>query len=255
MCTDKNIIIGDGIIMKRKKTLTLLTVVMACIVITTTGFSANKNMSIGNDLIESKCTTEYPNDAFSKFANIKRDYGSKEQHVAVKVGSNNITKEKIEEQKEVLELIRNEAVSYEEVVKNIASNLLLLEEAKRNNIEITFEEALKLSLEEKKIFDDPNRTPKDQKIAIKEYIKALGISEEEYWNDYHVKENQKYYTIEALNKLVTEKAVKEGKLRSAKNDNTVEIQQYLDRYKDDLYKNAKKEIVDNELKVKLSGDF
>lgn len=241
--------------MKRKKILVLFTMVMVCIVITVIAFSANKKIGIDNDLTESKCTTEYPSDIFSKYANIKRKYDSKEQHVAVKIGNSNIYRKEIEEQKEMLELIRNEAVSYEEVVKNIASNLLLLEEAKRNNIEITFEEALKLSLEEKKIFEDMNRTPEDQRIAIKEYIKALGISEEEYWNDYHVKENQKYYAIEALNKLVIEKAIKEEKIKSTGSADTTEIQKYLDSYKDDIYINAKKEIVDNELKVKLSGDF
>ncbi|MBZ4666174.1 hypothetical protein [Mahella sp.] len=194
-----------------------------------------------------------PRDFFVKFAKTIKYYnGNNDSKVAFKIGNIQVPVSEVEKKKELLEQAGNGNVTYDEVVKSIARNKILLEEAKKRGIEITFEQAKKRSLQEKdEIYKNAD---KDQIAAVEEYIKALGISSDEYWNDYNAKEYQIYMTVNALYEDIIKEAEQGGKIEKfpSKTGETKEIQKkFVEDYIENFLNNTKIEVVDSDLKGKL----
>lgn len=201
----------------------------------------------------SDAQTKIPRDFFVKFAKTIKYYNdNNDSKVAFKIGNIQVPLSEVEKKKELLEQAGNRHVTYDEVVKSIARNKILLEEAKKRGIEITFEQAKKRSLQEKdEIYKNAD---KDQIAAVEEYIKALGISSDEYWNDYNAKEYQIYMTVNALYEDIIKEAEQNGAIEKFTNQTgeAKEIQKkFVEDYIENLLNNTKIEVVDNGLKGKL----
>lgn len=197
--------------------------------------------------------TPIPKDFFAKFGKVVKYYNdNSDSKVAFKVGNIQVSVSEVEKKKALLEKMGNSNVTYDEAVKRIAKNDLLLEEAKRRGIEISFEAAQKRSLQEKgEIY---NNSSSDQVAAVEEYIKALGISSDEYWNNYNAKEYQIYMTVNALYEDIIKEAEKNGTIEKfpTETGETKQIQKkFVEDYAENLLKDAKIDVVDNDLKGKL----
>lgn len=197
--------------------------------------------------------TKIPKDFFAKFGKIVKHYNdSSDGKVGFKVGNIQVPMSEVEKKKELLEQAGNSNVTYDEVVKRIVKDKLLMEEAKNRGIEISLEQAQKRSLQEKE--EIYSNSSNDQVVAVEEYIKALGINSDEYWNNYNAKEYQVYMTVNALYDDIIKEAEKNGNIEKffKKTGEAKKIQKkFVEDYVENLLKDAKIDVVDSDLKDKL----
>jgi len=109
---------------------------------------------------------------------------------------------------------------------------------------------MKNSLQEKEKLYNSGTSDKDRE-AVLEYIKALGMSDDEYWNEYNVKQYKNYLAENTLYNQVTKDAENSGEIKSenvSQSDFVKIKKQYFSDYKDDLYRNANIDFKDSSLK-------
>lgn len=94
------------------------------------------------------------------------------------------------------------------IISKILIKKLILDDASVYNISVSQEEALEVSLEEKRLLE--NESDEEYIVAFNNYIEKLGIDQEEYWNDYHVIESQYMILVGKLREYMSEKWSNEG---------------------------------------------
>lgn len=190
---------------------------------------------------------------FSNFGTISKKYmdlDSKDNTIAFTINGEEITINKINEKKELEQALGKTNIKDSEVVKSIIKNKTLLQQAKKLGVTVSDEEAKNASLHEKELLYD-NHTSNEDREAVLEYIKSLGISEDEYWNVYNVKQYKDFLAVNKLYEIVTKDAVimKSDAINSSE---TLEIKkQYFAKYTEDLYNNAIIEYINADLKLKI----
>ncbi|HEX2924764.1 MAG TPA: hypothetical protein VHP38_00650 [Ruminiclostridium sp.] len=192
----------------------------------------------------------------TKFGDItKKHLANQDNTVAFTINGLEVTVDQINKRKELEQSLGNLIITDSENVKAVAEKMLLLDEAKKQGIEISDEEARKASLEEKASIYSGN-TGEENLEAFSAYREALGISEEEYWNDFHAKEMKEYLTISALPEKVAKDAESHGKIKaqSSKTEDLMKAKKkYFEDYKENLYNSAKIEFNDSKLKAEVEG--
>jgi len=130
----------------------------------------------------------------------------------------------------------DEKDAYRDVIKSLARNKVLYKIAEEKGLALTMEEALEASLRER------DMVHKDEKALenMNNYIKALELTEDQYWTEYHVIEAQQYLSIEKLKESIANEAIEQGILPEVK----VHTQETSKQYKDYINKRIK-EIEDN----------
>lgn len=130
----------------------------------------------------------------------------------------------------------NEEDAYKDVIKNMAKNKVLYKMAEDKGLTLTMEEALEASLRER------DMVHKDEKALenMNNYIKALELTEDQYWTEYHVIEAQQYLSIEKLKESIANEAIEKGILPEVK----VHTKETSEQYKDYINERIK-EIEDN----------
>jgi len=177
-------------------------------------------------------------------------FNNQDKTVAFTVNGEDITLSQFNERKELEQARGDSNVKDSDVIKSLVKNKLLLNEVKKRGIVISDEEAMKNSLQEKENLYGSGTSDKDRE-AVLEYIKALGMSDDEYWNEYNVKQYKNFLAENTLYNQVTKDAENSGKIKS-ENINQSDFnkikKQYFSDYKDDLYSNANIDFKDSSLK-------
>ncbi|MFZ5353091.1 MAG: hypothetical protein ACOZCL_10270 [Bacillota bacterium] len=133
----------------------------------------------------------------------------------------------------------------------IARMKVLFEMAKSEGLTVTFEEAQKSS------FDERSNLLRDEKAAsaMENYINSLGLTSDEYWNEYHANELVLFISINRLKGKPIKDAIADGKLVEIKSDNTSvmpeEYAKYMDKYIKNLEKDIKIEIKNESYREKI----
>ncbi|ACL76774.1 hypothetical protein [Ruminiclostridium cellulolyticum] len=192
----------------------------------------------------------------TKFGDItKKHLASKDNKVAFTINGLEVTVDQVNKRKELEQSLGNLDITDSENVKAIAVKILLLDKAKKQGIKISDEEARKASLEEKEIINSGN-IGKENLEAFLAYKEALGLSEDEYWNDFHAQELKEYLTINALYEKFTKDAINDQKIL-VQNVKPAELtkakKKYFEDYKKNLYNNAKIEFNDSKLKAEVES--
>lgn len=187
--------------------------------------------------------------------------------IIAKVGNTKITKEDIEMQilfnkfqKEVLNRKLSELqnsnlninsflsvdVSRKDILNKLIDEAILYEEAQRQGLNVTYDDAKKFMENTRYIMNAIAKGElkcENQKEAMEEiynfkaYIKGLGMSEDEYWNEIIVY-YQKILSIGNLkNKIISPMSEKD------KNDIN-KVNEFFEKYKNELRKKYKIEILD-----------
>ncbi|KUO70677.1 MAG: hypothetical protein APF77_02520 [Clostridia bacterium BRH_c25] len=159
----------------------------------------------------------------------------------------------------------DEKDAYKDVIKNLARNKVLYKMAEEKGLTLTMEEALEASLREK------DMVQKDEKALenMNNYINALGLTEDQYWTEYHVIETQQYLSIEKLKESIANEAIEQGILPKVKTHTKETSEQYKDylnerikeiedniviEFKDEQYKERFKERVMQFFNCIIQGD-
>lgn len=108
--------------------------------------------------------------------------------------------------------------------------------AEKLGLSVSIEEAQEIALKEKELIYSSGETS-----AIKMYIDSLGLTEDEYWNEYAPGELIKYVTHVRIERHIIEEAVKNKKLPKVEM-HTAETNELYHQYIDNYYKNLKKQI-------------
>ena len=154
-----------------------------------------------------------------------------------------ITKEDVNFYKENVDFIQeaNEQpiLSEKEITEDLITNTSLITEAETQDLSVSLEEAKAFAEQTRKSLEDLN-TPeaKESKELLTQYIKSLGISEEEYWNEVAPKAYQESLSIGALKQQKFEE-------EQEKNENISQDQfeQVWSEYTEDVVKDSDVEIV------------
>lgn len=185
---------------KHSRLLTILTIVTV-IVLTSIAVSANsKRIALSNDDV-------------INMASIIKDNGSNQNSgkVVAKANGLDIYENEVELYKQLYTLdgtLVND--SYKDVIKKRAKIKVLYNMAVEGGYAVSLEEAKLLALDEKALYDQNlNDTEKD---FLQKYIEALGLSEEQYWNEYYPKQVQLYVSIEKLKVSFIDDAVIKGNI-------------------------------------------
>lgn len=133
--------------------------------------------------------------------------------VVATVDGNPITKNDVDNAK----LFRQDNLSDKEMIDRLIKNKLLKEEAPKLGVNVTLEEAKEEALRQKNIIESNSSEEDKQKIS--DIIAGLGITPEQYWNEYVPMEYQKIMTIGNVKKIIGDQAVsKNTKLKSSNMD-------------------------------------
>ncbi len=130
----------------------------------------------------------------------------------------------------------DEKDAYKDVIKNLAKNKVLYKMAEEKGLTLTMEEALEASLQERDMVQQDEKALEN----MNNYIKALGLTEDQYWTEYHVIETQRYLSIEKLKESIADEAIEQGILPEVK----IHTKETSTQYKDYLNERIK-EIEDN----------
>lgn len=178
----------------------VILIITICIIVSIATVGALNN----NNLIDEK-------DLLQSAEKIKNNLQEKAEKVeAATANGISIYQDEIELKKDMYMILekKSEKDAYKEAIKSLARNKVLYKMAEDMGIALTNEQALEASLAEKavvytdeKVLENNNR-----------YIAALGLTEEQYWTDYHVTQKQQYLSIEKLKAYYINEAVKENKL-------------------------------------------
>ncbi|KUO70673.1 MAG: hypothetical protein APF77_02500 [Clostridia bacterium BRH_c25] len=125
----------------------------------------------------------------------------------------------------------DEKDAYKDVVKNLAINKVLYKMAEEKGLALTMEEALEASLLQR----DMVQRDEEALEETNKYIKALGLTENQYWTEYHVIQAQQYLSIQRLKESIANEAIEQGKLPEVK----IHTKETSKLYKDYINKEIK----------------
>ncbi|WP_372997743.1 hypothetical protein [Lutispora sp.] len=148
---------------------------------------------------------------------IMKEYMSMDnKEVVAKANGIEIYKDEVEMYKKLYNMdgTIKDSDSYADVIRRRAKIKVLYEMAKDNGLSISIEEAKALSLKEKEIYDQ--ELEEEGKTFMKDYIKALGLTEEQYWSDFRPSQIQLYYAIENLKNSFIKEGIELGILPEVK---------------------------------------
>lgn len=141
---------------------------------------------------------------------IKEHMSLDNKEVVAKANGIEIYKDEVEMYKKLYNMdgTIKDSDSYVDVIGRRAKIKVLYEMAKDNGLDISIEEAKALSLKEKEIYDQ--ELEEEGKTFMKDYIKALGLTEEQYWSDFRPDQIQLYYAIENLKNSFIKEGIELG---------------------------------------------
>lgn len=94
---------------------------------------------------------------------------------------------------------------YEDAINSLKEMKADLQYAETQGISVTEEEVLDYVKYQQTLYEE--ETDEAVKSVISSYIKALGLTEDEYWNDYEIKESEKYLLHEKVLKSQRENSI------------------------------------------------
>lgn len=127
--------------------------------------------------------------------------------------------------------IENTQVSDQELLENMITEKLYLQLAKEKNVYATLEDGKKMAEENRQILDSQ---PKEVKETQQKMIEMMGLTEDQYWNDFAPVEYQKIISAQNLSALLEQQKVLHYNVEDI-NDYGLELQQF----KHELYEQAK----------------
>lgn len=178
-----------------------------------------------------------------KFGEIIKEYNdSSDSKVVAKVNGIEIYEKEILKRRNIGKLSSDNKKSNKELILDAAKTQLLLLEAKRRSIAVSEDKAIAYAQKEKEmIYENP-----ETKEALLAYINSLGLTEDEYWNNYTIKEVQKMLTIAELNEQIANEELKDIQISEVGKKS--KKQEIVDRFKEQIIKNARIEILDEKYK-------
>ncbi|HYE09704.1 MAG TPA: hypothetical protein VEF53_05950 [Patescibacteria group bacterium] len=205
--------------MKSKKKIILLALALCiAISIVSVGALSNRNSMDKKDLLKAANT-------------IKTSLQEKADKVEVATANGiSIYQDEIELRKKLAMIAfdMDEQEAYKDTIKSLARNKVLYKMAQDMGLAFTEEQALEASLRERDLVSSDEKALEN----TNSYIQALGLTEEQYWTDYHAKEKQQYLSIQKLKAYFTDEAVKEGKLSKVEFHTQDSSKQYKDYLKE-----------------------
>lgn len=156
-----------------------------------------------------------------------------------KVNSKTITKNDIENTK----LFRQDNLSDQQILDLLIKNELIKEEATNLGANVTLDEAKQEALKQRNICE--TLASNEDKNEVLEIIKGLGLTVDEYWNEYVPKEYQKVMTINRVKNIIAAKALEMNMNGKTNNNNlTPAEKQKIEKeairsFEDDLVRKAK----------------
>jgi predicted CopG family antitoxin len=149
----------------------------------------------------------------------------------------------------VLSLMDKENLSSEKIIKTLVRRKLLYEIAKREGVAISENEATHIVEEEKETFQNLQQ---EHKQYLLEFIKGIGVSEEDYWNNYFLEDVIIFESINNLGKKVVQSAIDNGELVKEPSGEDVEAHkewgyltsEYFNNWGDNKVTSAKVDILD-----------
>lgn len=232
---------------KKKNIIIILTIIMALLVASIlVAQSSNSWFLLGNNISKLKNDSTVVVAKVGDMEITKRDVKTQ---MLFKKFQNDILNENTSELQSNNNTLSTQSVTKEDVLNDLINNDILYEEAQKEGLSISYDEA-------KKFMENTRDTMNaiisgklkcaNQKEAIddinnfKEYIKGLGMSEDEYWNQ-SIKDYQRVLTVAKLkNKIISTMPENDRK-------DIDKINKYFDQYKNTLRNSYKVEIFDNNL--------
>lgn len=165
--------------------------------------------------------------------------------VIVKVNGADITRKDFETAKSY----RQDNLPDEEILMILIKNQLLKEEAERLNITVPLEDAREEAQNQKSNYETLG-TEKD-KDELDSVIKALGLTSDQYWNEYAPSKYQELMIIAKTKKVIGKKALENTKFKTGTNlkiKSPEEAQEILNNLENDKYSQGVKTYEDMLLK-------
>ena len=194
------------------------------------------NIKIDADLKNMDINEKY----FLCGSKIKELKDSNSDDAAILVNGEKITIYEIESCRILTEIFETDDLK--ERINDIIRDKVVESEANKNNIEPDSEE-LEAYLEQSKTLMETGETP-----YINEYIKGRGITQEEYFNElaeneYKIRKNAELYNI-----ILEDWYEKMKNDKNRETDENMSDEEYIDKYVDNLVKEAKIEYLNNDIK-------
>lgn len=141
--------------------------------------------------------------------------------VPKKVNGESINPKDISDYQAYLEEVQGQKsdVAKQNAIDKVIEDTILYNEAKKRNLVISIEEAKAFSQSQRNIINnDQTQNSQEVKLMISNLIEGLGITEEQYWNEYAVKGYLKYNSIGKLKAQITKNAKNDAEQDQAWND-------------------------------------
>ncbi|MCQ1528780.1 hypothetical protein [Lutispora saccharofermentans] len=170
---------------------------------TINGYKHSKKYSIG-EILKDKT------DVLELGQVIKEHMSLDNKEVVARANGIEIYKDEVEMYKKLYSIdgTIKDSGSYADVIGKRAKIKVLYEMAEDNGLDISIEEAKALSLKEKEAYDQ--ELEEEGKAFMEDYIKALGLTEEQYWSDFRPGQIQLYYSIENLKNSFIKEGIELG---------------------------------------------
>lgn len=212
---------------KKRKVLLIITIF---IIVSIAGVSAlnSRNTIDKNDILKAADT-------------IKKNLQEKADKIEIATANGiSIYQDEVELNKDLYMITekKNEKEAYREAILGLARNRVLYRMAEDMGLALTIEQALGASLQERDVVYTDEKVLEDNN----KYIAALGLTEDQYWTEYHVIQKQLYLSIEKLKTYYTNEAVKENKLPKIE-FHTKETSQQYNEYLKQVIKQIEDSIV------------
>ena len=146
----------------------------------------------------------------------------------------------------------DEKDAYKDVIKGLAKNKVLYKMAEEEGLALTMEEALEASLLQKDMVQQDEKALEN----MNSYIKALGLTEDQYWTEYHVIETQQYLSIEKLKESIANEGIEQGILPKVKihtKETSKLYKDYIDKEINEIEDNIVIEFIDEQYEEKFNN--
>ncbi|MDK2800128.1 MAG: hypothetical protein PWP27_1952 [Clostridiales bacterium] len=210
----------------------IISVIVTILIVSSMAIGAAVNIS----------TKKFDKDSAVKFGKTMKNYNEKkDSKVVAKVNDIKIYEKDIQKRRDINKISKKTQTD-KEIILDIARTQLLLNEAKNRGIDVSEDEARTYAKKEKEmIYKNP-----ETKETLIAYINALGLTEDEYWNNYTIKEIQKMLTISALNRQIADEILAGSDIPI--NEKAKKQREIIDNFKSEIVKNAKIEILEEQYK-------
>lgn len=167
-----------------------------------------------------------------------------EKNVLLQVGATEITNIELENYKTYKSIETNPILGDAELLKEMATEKLYLQLSEDKNVAATLVDG---NNEAKKYREILKEQPQEVQDTQQRLIEAMGLSEEEYWNEYAPAEYQKILSVQNLTQNLIEN-------KELKRQESTDISKELKEFKEQLFQSAvasdKVKVIDSSVSFK-----